>query len=284
VSRGLEGCEIMNKVLILFYLSYSLMGASGCGKTTLISSLIGTLELDSGEIAIFDEEPRKNKLRIGYMPQDTALVETFSVREVLWFYGTIYGLSSDMINEQINFLSKLLELPRDERFTRECSGGEQRRVSFAVSLIHDPELLILDEPTVGLDPLLRAKLWDHLLDLTQKKNVTVLLSTHYTEEAKQSTHVVLMRNGVLVAENTPKNILTSTGMSHLDDAFFALSNFQESSIGKSSSMKSYWESPEKISPEKHLAHRHLSKLSNNKPKPLKALLKRSFLEVLRNFE
>jgi ABC-type multidrug transport system ATPase subunit len=281
-------CEVLlgtvQGLKTLLLRSYSLMGASGCGKTTLISSLIGIHELDSGVIEVLGEAPRKNKLLIGYMPQETALVEAFTVREVLWFYGTIYGLSSDMIDDKIRFLSSLLELPNDKRFVRECSGGEQRRVSFAVSLIHDPELLILDEPTVGLDPLLRTRIWDHLLDLTQRRNVTVLLSTHYTEEAKQSTHVGLMRSGILIAENTPQNIMLKTETSHLDDAFFALSRLQDSSKGELTSGGSYLESSDE-SQSREPFQRRLSRFTSAKsPKPLKALMRKSFLEVLRNFE
>jgi ABC transporter len=161
------------------------------------------------------------------MPQETALVDELTLREVLWLYGTIYGLSSVMIKDKISFLSNLLELPDDQNLIKECSIGEQRRISFAVSLIHDPKLLILDEPTVGMDLVLRTSVWNHLKQLTQKQNVTVLLSTHYVEEAKQSTHVGMMRNGVLIAEDRQQNFLDKLGVAHLDNAFIMLSRMQE---------------------------------------------------------
>jgi ABC-type multidrug transport system ATPase subunit len=207
---------------------YSLMGSSGCGKTTLISTLVGIDELDSGNIEIFGQAPRENRSRIGYMPQQAALVEELKVREMIWFYGTIYGMSSDMIKDKIVFLCNLLELTDADKLVRDCSGGQKRRVSFAVSLIHDPELLILDEPTVGVDPMLRAKIWDYLQDITRTKNVTVLLSTHYTEEAKLSTHVGLMRKGVLVVQDKPHRVLKKLGVNHLDEAFVKLAIVQES--------------------------------------------------------
>lgn len=125
------------------------MGASGCGKTTLISCLVGINELDSGEIDIFGKPPQRFKSLIGYMPQETALVEELKVCEIIWYHGTIYGLSSDLIEVKTKFLSELLELPEGDQFVKDCSGGEKRRISFAVSLLHDPKLLILDEPTVG---------------------------------------------------------------------------------------------------------------------------------------
>ncbi|CRK87266.1 CLUMA_CG001068, isoform A [Clunio marinus] len=207
---------------------YALMGSSGCGKTTLISCLVGINSLDSGEIEIFGAPNSKNnKGNIGYMPQETALINCFNVREMIWFYGTIYGMTSEKINERFWFLSQLLDLPDEERLIKECSGGQQRRISFALTLVHEPELLVLDEPTVGVDPLLRARIWEYLIDITIKKNVTVLVSTHYTEEAKQSSHVGLLRHGVLIAEDTPKNILEKCEALNLEEAFLKLSEKQE---------------------------------------------------------
>lgn len=203
------------------------MGSSGCGKTTLISCLVGIANLDSGVIEIFGEPPRKNRSRIGYMPQETALIPEFTVREMIWFFGTIFALSPEKIEKQIRFLSDLLELPPGDRLIRDCSGGQQRRVSFALTLVHEPQILILDEPTVGVDPLLRTKIWDYLIEITSKHNVTVLLSTHYIEEARQSTHVGLMRNGVQIAEDTPQNILQVMKTTNLEEAFLKLSEKQE---------------------------------------------------------
>lgn len=132
---------------------YAQMGSSGSGKTTLISCVVGILSLDSGSIKVFDQPASKLlKTRIGYMPQEIALINGFSVREMMWFFGTIYGLSSDKINERLQFLSELLEFPDEDRLIRDCSGGQQRRISFGLALIHEPEILILDEPTVREHP------------------------------------------------------------------------------------------------------------------------------------
>lgn len=208
------------------------MGSSGSGKTTLMSCIVGTNSLDSGSIEVFGESATKvDKSRIGFMPQEHALILGFTVREMVWFYGTIFGLSTQKIDERFRFLSSLLELPDQDRLVRDCSGGQQRRISFALTLVHEPDLLILDEPTVGVDSLLRSKIWDHLVELTEK-NVTVLLSTHYIEEARQSTIVGIMRNGVQMAEDSPERILRMCETTSLEEAFLRLSQVQENEIAE----------------------------------------------------
>lgn len=206
---------------------YAMMGSSGCGKTTLISCLVGVSNLDSGDIEIFGEPTRRNKSRIGYMPQETALVTDFRISEMIWYFGTLYSLSSEKIKSRLTFLTELLQLPSGEKLIRECSGGQMRRISFALTLVHEPELLILDEPTVGLDPLLRNKIWDYFNEISRTRNVTILLSTHYIEEARYSTKVGLMRKGIQIAEDTPANILLMMETNNLEEAFLRLSEKQE---------------------------------------------------------
>lgn len=206
---------------------YALMGSSGCGKTTLISCLVGILNLDRGKIEVFGEPTRRNQRRIGYMPQEIALVNDFTIKEMIWFFGTIFSLSSEKIAERLSFLSNLLELPDNTRLIRDCSGGQQRRISFALTLVHEPELLILDEPTVGLDPVLRNKIWDYFTEITETKDVTILISTHYIEEARNSNYLGLLRNGIQVAEDTPENILIMMQTTNLEEAFLRLSEQQD---------------------------------------------------------
>ena len=120
----------------------------------------------------------------------------------------------------------------NDLFFQSCLG-QQRRVSFAVALLHDPELLILDEPTVGVDPMLRQKIWNHLMELATEQNRTILITTHYIEEARQAHYVGLMRHGKLLAEDSPMQLLNIYSLNTLEEVFLKLCVKEESSqIGK----------------------------------------------------
>jgi ABC-type multidrug transport system ATPase subunit len=167
------------------------MGASGCGKTTLLSCIMGTKVLDSGSIKVLSDSVGNNKLEIGFMPQNTALIEEFTIKELFDFFGQVYGLNCLERLERFDFLSNLLELPDTSDLVRNLSGGQKRRVSLAICLIHQPKVLILDEPCVGLDPLLRHKIWSFMEDLAITRGTTIVISTHYIEEAKLASCVSL---------------------------------------------------------------------------------------------
>ena len=140
---------------------YGLLGPSGCGKTTLLQCIVGKQRLQSGSVTVFGGPPGSAVAgvpgpRVGYMPQELAMYHEFTIAETLNYFGHVFGMSSTKIAERTEFLMDFLDLPRHrKRLVRELSGGQQRRASLAAALLHEPELLILDEPTVGVDPLLR---------------------------------------------------------------------------------------------------------------------------------
>lgn len=132
--------------------------------------------------------------RVGYMPQETALYGEFTIRETMMYFGWIFGMKTEEIAARLKFLLEFLDLPSQNRYVKNLSGGQQRRVSFAVALLHDPELLILDEPTVGVDPLLRQNIWNHLVNITKTGQKTIIITTHYIEEARQAHTVIWSSN------------------------------------------------------------------------------------------
>lgn len=203
---------------------YGLMGASGCGKTTLLSCIVGMIPLDSGRIRVLGSEANTSELgpRIGYMPQETALIGELTIKETIYYFGKIFQMDIDKLRERYDMLYKLLELPRGDQRVEECSGGQMRRVSFAAAMIHEPDLLILDEPTVGLDPILREKIWNFMLNVTRTSKLAIIITTHYIDEAKQADCVGLMRNGILLAEDTPNNIISRHEVDNLEEAFLKL--------------------------------------------------------------
>ncbi|XP_050449540.1 ABC transporter G family member 23 isoform X2 [Cataglyphis hispanica] len=210
---------------------YGLLGASGCGKTTLLSCIVGRRRLNSGEIWVLGGKPGTKGSgvpgkRVGYMPQEIALYGEFTIRETMMYFGWIFGMCTAEIVERLRFLLQFLDLPSQNRLVKNLSGGQQRRVSFAVALMHDPELLILDEPTVGVDPLLRQSIWNHLVQITKDGNKTVIITTHYIEEARQAHTIGLMRSGRLLAEEAPNTLLQIYNCATLEEVFLKLSRQQ----------------------------------------------------------
>lgn len=173
---------------------YALLGSSGCGKTTLLRMILGMLKPKTGTIRVFGMQPGTAEVKIpgpgvGYMPQDLALFRLFNIEETFEYYGRLYGIPIETIKERIKYYIEFLNLPVKTRRITQLSGGQQRRVSLAVTLMHQPPLLILDEPTVGVDSVLRLKIWNYLEELCTKLGTTVIITTHYTEEARNSYRV-----------------------------------------------------------------------------------------------
>ncbi|BES95310.1 ATP-Hypothetical protein cassette sub-family A ABC1 member [Nesidiocoris tenuis] len=204
---------------------YGLLGPSGCGKTVLLNCILGIRPLDSGLV----ELGVTRKSDVGYMPQEIGLFKEFTIKETLTFYGRIFGLNGKAVKTRSAELTAFLELPDWQCLIGKLSGGEQRRVSLAVALLHKPSLLVLDEPTVGIDPLLSMNVWQFLQEAT-REGVTVILTTHYVEEARMANMVGLMRNGQLLIEDSPTNIMTQLNSDTLEGAFYLLSRDHQASI------------------------------------------------------
>lgn len=202
---------------------YGLLGPSGCGKTTLLSCIIGRGRLDSGHIQL----SVKKKKEIGYMPQDLALYDEFNILETFHYFGSLYEMSYKDIIDKGEKLISLMEMPPSKTQFGSMSGGQQRRFSLCTALLHDPSLLILDEPTVGLDPIISASIWEYLQDLTNRGK-TIIITTHYIEEARLANTIGLMRKGVLLSEAPPLEIMASCNADTLENAFLILSQKQTS--------------------------------------------------------
>lgn len=203
---------------------FGLIGPNGAGKTVTIKMLLGILKPTKGRVIVLGEEIPNGEVlkRIGYMPQETALYEDLTAHENIQLFGEIYGVNRSQLGEREDELLKFVGLIEwKNAIVSDFSGGMKSRLSFACSLIHQPELLFLDEPTVGIDPPLRASFWSHFKELT-KKGVTILITTHYMDEASRCDRVGLIRNGRLLAVDTPKALKSKTGMESLEDVFLAL--------------------------------------------------------------
>ncbi|XP_044021035.1 ABC transporter G family member 20-like isoform X2 [Aphidius gifuensis] len=222
---------------------YGLLGASGCGKTTLLSCIVGRRRLDDGEIWVLGGKPGSKGSgvpgpRVGYMPQEIALYGEFSIRETFIYFGWCAGMTTTQVDEKLDFLLKLLDLPNENRFVKNLSGGQQRRVSIAATLLADPELLILDEPTVGVDPVLRQSIWDHLVQITKDGNKTIIVTTHYIEETRQAGMIGLMRSGRFLAEESPSRLMEMHRLDTLEEVFLKLSKRQNMGLRRRSSILS----------------------------------------------
>ena len=197
---------------------YGLLGPSGCGKTTLLKVILGFLAPESGKVDVTGEIPGSD---VGYSPQEIALYPDLSIAETLRFHGRLHGMDADRILARQSWLIDFLDLPDPVRTVGKLSGGQKRRVSLAVALLHEPNLLLLDEPTVGVDPELRARLWDHLQEISSN-GTSIVITTHYIDEARKADRVGLMRDGVLLAEDSPQSVMDSQSASSLEEAFLAL--------------------------------------------------------------
>ncbi|MCX8203317.1 MAG: ABC transporter ATP-binding protein [Nitrososphaeria archaeon] len=189
---------------------YGLLGPNGAGKTTTIRMICGLMTPTSGEVLVWGYRmPREREALIritGYMAQKFSLYEDLTVKENLEFYGRLYGIPRDDLRERVSELMSFLSLEEfSGRLAGRLSGGMKQRLALGVALIHRPRLLILDEPTAGVDPPIRRMFWDYLRGLN-KESVTILVTTHYMDEAENCDRIALVNRGKVVAEGTPREL------------------------------------------------------------------------------
>lgn len=187
---------------------FAFLGVNGAGKSTAINILCGQLEKDSGQVILdshdLDREVDAVKSELGVVFQGSVLDKALTVRDNLESRAALYGITGAAFQKRLSELAELLDF-RDllKRSVGKLSGGQRRRIDIARALLHNPKILILDEPTTGLDPQTRQLLWNAIAGLRQSQNMTVFLTTHYMEEAADADYVVILDSGRLIAEGTP---------------------------------------------------------------------------------
>jgi ABC-2 type transport system ATP-binding protein len=197
-----------------------LLGPSGCGKSTLMRSLVGVQQLTSGSVTAFGEVAGGKALRsrIGYVTQAASVYDDLTVSENLKFFAKVLGVTGDKVEEAIDAVDLRNHA---NQVVGHLSGGQRSRASLAVALLGNPDLLVLDEPTVGLDPVLRRDLWKLFHEIADQ-GAAVFVSSHVMDEADRCDRLLLMREGVIIADDTPQRIREKTRTDDIESAFLAL--------------------------------------------------------------
>lgn len=198
-----------------------LLGPSGSGKTTLVKAIIGMFKTTAGKISVLGTEVPNLKVvdYLGYMAQSDALYEDLNAYDNLLFFGELYGIKGkDAKKRADEVLSLVLLTAHAKRPVRTFSGGMKRRLSLAIALFHRPEILILDEPTVGIDPVLRKQFWNEFKRL-KHEGTTIIVTTHVMDEAEHCDRLALIRSGFLIALGTPEELKQNSGEKTIEGAF-----------------------------------------------------------------
>jgi ABC-2 type transport system ATP-binding protein len=197
-----------------------LLGPSGCGKTTLMRAIVGVQKIAGGTVDVLGHPAGHAALRhrVGYVTQAPSVYADLSVLENLRYFSALLGTTRDDVDRVIGQVGLT---GRERDLVARLSGGQRARVSLAAVLLGSPELLILDEPTVGLDPVLRRELWD-LFHALADGGATLLVSSHVMDEASRCRQLLLMRDGAIIADDTPEALLERTGAREIEQAFLAL--------------------------------------------------------------
>lgn len=197
-----------------------LLGPSGCGKTTLMRSIVGTQIVASGTVTVLGQPAGSPALRhrVGYVTQDPTIYNDLRIIDNVRYFAALYGAAPEAADRAIDDVGL-----RDHAgaYCADLSGGQRTRVSLACALVSQPDLLVLDEPTVGLDPVLRVDLWTQFAKLA-RRGTTLLVSSHVMDEADHCNDLLLMREGRLLAHTTPARLREDTGCTSLEEAFLSV--------------------------------------------------------------
>ena len=205
---------------------FGFLGANGAGKTTAIKMLTGILEPTSGKgiVAGFDIKTQRNKLKykIGYMSQHFSLYEDLTLKENIKFYGGIYGLTKTEITERTNEMIERLGLENiKDTLIAEIPLGWKQKIAFSVATLHKPEIVFLDEPTSGVDPITRRQFWD-LIYQAAERGITIFVTTHYMDEAEYCDRISMMVQGKIAAIGTLNELLKQFDAHNMDEVFLKL--------------------------------------------------------------
>lgn len=206
-----------------------LIGPSGAGKSTIIKIILGMEVPDSGQTTIFNQQMPNRKLlgKIGYMAQSDALYEQLTGRENLQFYADMKELTGRLAKQQVAHVAQVVELTNDlDKRVSGYSGGMKRRLSLAIALLGQNQILILDEPTVGVDPALRRKIWWELENL-RNQGKTILVTTHVMDEAELTDDVALLLGGQIIAYNDPRSLKQSYQVGSIEEVFLKAEAIQD---------------------------------------------------------
>lgn len=223
VSKQFDEKAVLNDITLAVPKAhiFGLLGPSGSGKTTLVRMIAGIDVPTSGTVHVLGQQmPQLAMLsKIGYMAQSDALYAELTAQENLEFFASLYGLTGTKRKQRIHEVMELVDLGSHlKKQISNYSGGMKRRLSLAISLLHEPGILILDEPTVGIDPVLRKSIWQELTNLS-RQGTTILVTTHVMDEADKCHQLGMIRDGRLTAVGTPDELKQATSSATIEEAF-----------------------------------------------------------------
>jgi len=201
---------------------FGILGPSGSGKTTLIKLIAGIDKCSKGDVLVYGKEmPNFSVLSsIGYMGQSDALYTDLTGFDNLSFFGALYNLKGEGLKTRIQDVAKIVGLEESlNKHVNQYSGGMKKRLSLAIAILHKPTLLILDEPTVGIDPVLRKQIWKQFFEM-KEQGTTIIITTHIMEEAEKCERIALIREGELIALDTTENLISISENGKIEDLYF----------------------------------------------------------------